>query len=313
MFVLNPDPYSTPVYRIGTFVTQSIARNSKLEASWSEVAINYLNQRFGSDNWILTINGREAMALAMQSLNLSKTANTTILTPSNNFYISGCVTSTIEKYCHWNREKGDQSDAYFVNHEFGYLYQDMEALTKENIPIIEDCCTTFFSQNENKKIGKYGDFSVYSFSKFFSIQIGGLLVSNKEKITDKLRHASQLTEQEKHYILKVIGFEISMKDEILAQRNTIWQYATKQYQEFGFSLRFPSEKDVIPSLILLNNHGIIKDLVAHKDYLNKHGIQNSVFYGEDAFFVPCHQNLNETDVDYIFSVTKNYKLNHDSK
>jgi hypothetical protein len=304
MFVFNPDPYSTPVYRIGAFVTQSIGRNSKLEASWSDEAINYFNQRFGLNNWMLTINGREAIELAMQSLILSENAYTTILTPSNNFYISSCVTSTIEKYCHWNREKKDKSAVYFVNHEFGYLYQDMEVLSEENIPIIEDCCTTFFSQNKDMKIGKYGDFSVYSFPKFFSIQIGGLLVSNKGEISEKVSLTSALTEQETHYILKVIGFEISMQDEMLTQRNQILQYATKQYESLGFSVRFPSEKDIVPSALLLNNHGIIRDLNQHKEYLNMHGIQNSVFYGEDAFFVPCHQNMNETDVDYLVHLTK---------
>jgi hypothetical protein len=313
MFIINPDPFVMPTYRISPFQTGSIHRNRNIPNDYEKVAIQYFNHRFGLNQWALTINGREAIALAMQSLNLSKNANTTILTPSNNLYISSCVTATIEKYSHWNREKKDKSAVYFVNHEFGYLYQDMETLFKENIPIIEDCCTTFFSQNESKRIGKYGDFSVYSFPKFFSIQIGGLLVSNKQKISEKLSFNSELTEEETHYILKVIGFEISMKNEMLAQRNQIHQYAIKQYESMGFSVRFSSEKDIVPSALLLNNHGIISDLNQHKEYLNMHGIQNSVFYGEDAFFVPCHQNMNETDVDYILSVTKNYNLNYGIK
>ena len=101
MFILNPDPYSLPTYRIGTFVTQSITRNNLLDNSYSEEAICYFNDRFGKNNWLITKNGREAIALAMQSLSLLNDTITTILTPSNNFYISGCVTSTIQDYSAW--------------------------------------------------------------------------------------------------------------------------------------------------------------------------------------------------------------------
>jgi hypothetical protein len=55
---------------------------------------------------------------------------------------------------------------------------------------------------------------------------------------------------------------------------------------------------------MLKNNGIVKDLSLHKEWLNKHGIQNSVFYGEDAFFIPCHQNLNFSDIDYFVHVLK---------
>jgi hypothetical protein len=36
------------------------------------------------------------------------------------------------------------------------------------------------------------------------------------------------------------------------------------------------------------------------------GIQNSVFYGEDAFFIPCHHYLSEVDIEYFKFVTEQY-------
>lgn len=299
MFFLEPDQYSLPTYRIGTFVTQSITRNTLLENSYSENAISYFNSRFGENNWLLTKNGREGMALAMQDLALPKDSITTILTPSNNFYISGCVTSTIKNYTSWNREKSPQTAAYFVNHEFGYLYPHMEQLVAEGLPVVEDCCTTFFSQDEAQKIGLYGRYSVFSFPKFFSIQIGGLIVGEGVALNAELAGKVSLTEEEKTHVLKVVGFELSQKEELLRKRKEVFDYATKRFEELGFSLRFPNKEGVVPSVLLLDNNGIIKDLNSYRTLFDRHGIQNSVFYGEDAFFMPCHQYLSLIDIDYF--------------
>jgi len=304
MFILNPDLNYLPTYRIGPFVTESITRNFNIYCSFIEYGENYLNIRFGKNNWLITKNGRQAISLALQGLLLPKDAITTVLTTSDNFYISGCVTSSIENHTNWNRHKNSQTGAYLVNHEFGYLYPKMEELVKEGLPIIEDCCTTFFSQDESQNIGNYGDFSVYSFPKFFSIQIGGLLVGNGVGLNDELFDKIGLSKEEKEYILKVVGYELTQEDKILIKRKENFDYATELFEQLGFTLRFPNKDGVVPSLLLLNNNGIIKDLNSNKDYLNLHGIQNSVFYGEDAFFIPNHNMLSFKDIDYFICVIK---------
>jgi hypothetical protein len=306
MFILNPDLYSLPTYRIGTFVTQSINRNYHLDRSYSSNAILYFNNRFGENNWLITKNGREGIALAMQNLDLPKEAVTTILTTSNNFYISSCVTSTIQEYTNCSRQKNINTKAFFVNHEFGYLYPEMEKLVAEGLPIIEDCCTSFFSQNAERKIGLYGEYSVFSFPKFFSIQIGGLLVGAGVAKDDFLVSKISLTKVEELYVLKVVGYEFDQMEELLVKRKEIFDYATKAFEELGFNLRFSNKEGEVPSVLLLNNNGIIKDLDAFKIFLYQHGIQNSIFYGEDAFFIPCHQNLEEADVNYFKFITESF-------
>jgi dTDP-4-amino-4,6-dideoxygalactose transaminase len=306
MFVIYPDPYSTPAYRIGTFTTKAVAGNLKIDDAWSGKAVDYFNERFGAGNWLITKNGRQAISLALEQLNLPKDKSVTILTPSNNFYISGCVTGTISNYTRWNRQADSDTCAYFVNHEFGYLYTEIEKLKSANLPIIEDCCTTFFSQDAVKKIGLYGDFSVFSFPKFFNIQIGGLLVGKEVGLNEKLKSATNVSEVEKRYILKVVGFELSQEKKLLEKRREIFDYASEQFLELGFTMRFPNKSGEVPSVLLLNNNGIIHDLQKHKEFLYLHGIQNSVFYGEDAFFIPCHQNLEKEDIDYFRYVTENF-------
>jgi hypothetical protein len=306
MFVISPDPFLMPTYRIGAFVTASIARNSQIDLVWAEYARQYFNERFGENNWLVAKNGREAIAFAMDELKLESTQNISILTPSHNLYISGCVTSTLSGYCNWDRKASEQTAAYFVNHEFGYLYKDMVGLVNTGLPVIEDCCTTFFSQDEPRKIGLYGNYSLFSFPKFFSIQIGGLLVGKGVGSNQNLLNKVSLTSDEINYILKVVGFELRDVNNILQKRNELHQYASAAFESMGFSLRFPNEPGVVPSLLLLNNHQIIKDLPSFKNYLYAQGIQNSVFYGEDAFFIPCHHYLSEVDIEYFKFVTEQY-------
>jgi hypothetical protein len=39
-----------------------------------------------------------------------------------------------------------------------------------------------------------------------------------------------------------------------------------------------------------------------KEHGWRHGIECSVFYGEDAFFIPVHQRLEAADLDYFAAV-----------
>ena len=115
MFVVNPDAFLVPCYRISPFTTEHIASNAELPQS--DFVIDYFNKRFGKDNWQYTYNGREAIKLALETYDLAPTDLITILTTSNNFYISSCVTKEIEKTCRWNREIVPETKIIFVNHD----------------------------------------------------------------------------------------------------------------------------------------------------------------------------------------------------
>lgn len=294
MFVVNPNEFLLPLFGITPFKTEYVAINHLLPEN-NEAKI-YFDNKFGIGNWHYTYNGREAIKLALETYKLDKNDVVTILTTSENFYISSCVTLEIEAVCKWNRAITPETKVIFVNHEFGYPYPNMEKLVALDLPIIEDCCTTFFSQDQNQKIGKYGDFAVYSLPKFFPMQIGGIVVSNKGVNLN----SSILNTEQKQYIQNVMSFNLAKQDEILAKRKENFEYGLKLFSKLGFAERFKTYNNVVPSTLLLNNNGLIKDLNKLKLFLSNHGIQSSVFYGEDAFFIPIHQNLTFTDIDYFY-------------
>lgn len=297
MFVLNPDPYSLPSYRIGPFKTDDVGINSKMPID--DFAVDYFNNRFGEGKWQYTYNGREAIQLALEHYQLQPNDLVTILTTSQNFYISSCVTKTIESFCQWNREIVRETKIIFVNHEFGFPYPEMEKLLATGLPIIEDCCTTFFSQDDAGRIGQYSDFSVFSFPKFFPIQIGGLLVNNANHA---VRQSAQLHDNEKEHIQNVLSHYLKKEASIIKARKENWDYAIAQFSKLGLTPRFREDAKIIPSALVLQNNDTIKDLNKLKSFLNHHGVQNSVFYGEDAFFLPVHQSLSREDIDYFYEV-----------
>ena len=87
MFILNPDPYSLPVYRIGPFKTSDLGINHSIPDN--NIIDNYFLSRFNDKEYIYTENGRQAINIALRHYKLKKNDIVSILTTSNNFYISG--------------------------------------------------------------------------------------------------------------------------------------------------------------------------------------------------------------------------------
>lgn len=301
MFIINPDPYSLPAYRIGPFKTKDISKNNKLPKSC--YIDQYFHNRFEGKEFVYTSNGREAINKALSHYKLLNDDVVTIFTSTGNFYISSCVTKEIEKFCKWSRDIEVATKVILVNHEFGYPYKNMIKLKETGIPIIEDCAQSFFSQNENKTIGTFGDFVIYSFPKMFPIQIGGLLIKN---INFNSPDSGVLENNKLGYIKNVLSYYIKNKDEILRKRIYNYLYLAKKFELLGLKERFPLIDGAIPGVFMFRKGNYQFALADLKKYFQIHGVQCSVFYGEESFFLPIHQALNEGDLDYFSEVMKSF-------
>jgi len=301
MFVLNPDPYSLPAYRIGPFQTRDLSVNHRLPES--DLIDDYFRARFGEREYIYTINGRKAINLALSHYELKAGDVVTILTTSNNFYISGCVTAEIEKFCSWSRKMEENTRVLFVNHEFGYPYKDIAELKAYNLPIIEDCAGTFFSQDSTDSVGNTGDFVIYSFPKMFPLQIGGILLNN---LGHKLDPGTGITGEELRHVKNVLSSSIGNRDSIINQRLDNYRYLREKFANLGFQERFGLEEKIVPAVFMFSTKGRQIDLPELKKYFYAHGVQCSVFYGEEAFFIPAHQALSRDDMDFFYEIMKSF-------
>lgn len=301
MYILDPDPYLLPAYRISPFMTADLSRNHSLPDS--DLIDEYFNERFPDRSFIYTKNGRQAMDMALSSFNLQKEDVVTILTTSGNFYISSCVTGTIEKHCRWSREFNERTRMIFVNHEFGHPYPGLKEIKDHHLPIIEDCASSFFSRDRKNEIGNTGDYVIFSFPKMFPVQIGGLLVANHQGGKEL---EADLGREELRHIRNVLSSQIDRKEWIIQKRISNYNYLRDRFASLGFTERFQLDPGTVPGVFMFSTTGKGIDLPRLRTHFSAHGIQSGVFYKEEAFFIPVHQALTEQDLDYFLLVFKSF-------
>jgi len=296
-FIYNPDSTLLPGYRISPFRTQDIALNHDLSSS--DEIDSYFKIRFPAQKFIYTKSGRCAISIAVRGLRLHKEDVITIFTTSGNSYISGCVTREIEKYCKWSRKMESKTRAIFVNHEFGFCYDNLEALKQYGIPIIEDCAHSFLSDNSERTTARVGDFTIFSFPKFFPIQCGGGLLC-KPEIDIKTEVNVNIVD----YIKKVLSFYIYQVEEISSRRLENYRFLTDLFNSINLPVRFEITSESVPGVFIFKDKKNLIDLRALKTFLWSQGIECSVFYGEPAFYLPVHHRLTKVDLEFFFEAIR---------
>lgn len=254
-------------------------------------ADKYLLDRFGM-KYTICPKAREAIEIALRELNLQSSDLVTILTTTGNSYISSCVTKTIEKVCKWSRKLTPETKVIFVNHEFGYAYNGLERLREYKLPIIEDCAHSFFTTSEN--IGKVGDFIIYSLPKAFSIQLGSILVYK-----DELSYKP--CEEIEAYVKSALEPQVEHIEEFIAQRFSNYNHYIEELSKIGVTPYFKLKEGDVPGVFMFKFEQCM-DYRALKQFLNANGVDSSVFFGQDAYFVPIHHNISQCELDYIISL-----------
>jgi hypothetical protein len=300
-FIFDFPSYVAPAFRISPFKTDDIIINKHLnEVNGDNNFEEFIDKKYLDKKYTITADGRSAIGMALEQLNLRKNDIVTIITTSNNLYISGCVTSKIEEYCQWSRNLEENTKVILINHEFGYCVEDVEYYKSLGLPIIEDFAHSFISNNSKNTAGIYGDFLIFSLSKFFPIQVGGLLIYNqKYNVKEKLETSINT------YISNVVSHYIGNIENFKKRRLVNYEYYKKLFNVLNIVPFFKLNENNYPAVFCFEVPKVI-DLNDMKIYINSHGIESSIFYGENAYFVPNHQNLKKEEIDFIFNVVKIY-------
>jgi hypothetical protein len=296
-YVIHPSWELAPTLRISPFTEADYAPVTKDDTS----NVNqYLNHRF--KYWLLTLKAREAITLALSFYHLKEDDVVTILTTSGNHYISGCVTQSIEQFCRWSHEITDKTRVIFVNHEFGYPYQNLSALKEYQLPIIEDRAQSFISTDENGEIGTIGDFVIYSLPKYFPMQVGGILASSHIDVTS-LNYS--LPRSASEYIVNRLSQGIPHISEWAISRLAHYNYLKKHLAPLGITPYFPLCSGTVPGVFLFRWRDDI-DYPKLKVFMQANGVESSVFYGRSAFFIPLNNALQSYQLDYMITLLKHF-------
>ena len=295
-FVLNPDQYYSPSFRISPFHTSDIAANLSIVKQNNDARFAW--NRFENKEWRFTQTGKHAIALALSALDLTKDSIVTILTTSGNKYVSKCVTEEISKVCSWSREFCKNTEVIFVIHEFGYPFRDLEKLKSYGLPIIEDACHAYYAETSNNDLGLIGDFILFSLPKAYPVQLGGILAFNSKYSVPK---SDDMDPDLVNYLWSIFGHYRTQLDEFRDTRITNYHSLVQRFDSIGCKPWFDLLKNDVPGTFLFSPP-LGTNLSGMRQHGWNHGIECSIFYGEHAFFIPVHHRLKACDLDYFLTV-----------
>ncbi len=291
-----------PGIMIIPFIENDIYKNAQLPQVAHQVLYEKIEKRYPNREITITISGREALRLVLNDIGIKNMNDeVAIFTTSGNFYISSCVTDTIELSSKWIREKiTAKTKAILVNHEFGYPFENIEKLAEYGLPIIEDCAFSFNSKFDNGSLtGSKGDYAIFSFSKYFPIQLGGFALS-KANIT-----SFDIAPTELNYIHSAITYNWNNVSQIAKVRRQNYLDYLEEFADLKIAPIFDLTDNITPGVFLFSfKNGI--DYRKLKQQLWKRGIQCSVFYGRDGFFLPIHQKISRDAIQYIKVIISNF-------
>ena len=109
------------------------------------------------------------------------------------------VYNQIQPFAFPSRKITPKSRAILVYHQYGFpqnMDKILDVASKYNLVVIEDCAHAIYSKYKDKIVGTFGDFAIYSFSKFcFCFALGGVRWKNdgfREYMNNKVVTASYL-------------------------------------------------------------------------------------------------------------------------
>ena len=201
-----------------------------------------------------------------------------------------------ERFTFEARKRG--ADAYLVCHRWGIPCADVEDLSTENVPLVEDCRDHFYHAQGEQRPGSYGRFAVYDFARWFPMQFGAALVG--EFFPDKhvWDHFHCLDVTKRNTVRELLQIHWPQRDAYAAARTDNW----KRFNElFGLLGMTPADtpKHVPPFAYLLRaEHPYPAEAITGR--LREFGVAAEMDERDGIVALPCHAGLKRNHVDYIF-------------
>lgn len=292
-------PHMAPGVRIAPFIPA--VWDSVLKSSGNRPAEALIRPESWLDRGkdiLFTESGRAALLACLKDLNLSGTDEVLIVKNTDGKYISGCVTKTIESVCRWSQALSPATKAVLVIHEFGFPcpVQKFLPFKEMGLPILEDCAYAIGTRLEKGGVGRWGDYALYSLTKYYPIPFGGILISTKRIGPDAKRLG--VSSDRKRIIHKTLSGSRNFTKVWNAIRRENWKYFSRRISRPGFGPYFQLPKKVVPGVFLVKvPESFPADKV--KQSLVGAGVEATRFYHQGGFYFPVHQFLTDYEKKYI--------------
>lgn len=269
--------------------------------------VEQLIKEFFGKEFTLLPDGRTAIHCILTKLSLSKNDIVTIITSFNTPYVAKDVTDKIRMFCKYSRRITKKTKIIYVIHEWGFPVENIEELReyaiKNNIILIEDCAHSITTTVNNKRIGTFGDYAIYSFPKVFPCQYGGMLLGISAS-DEEQKNLGIFDYEKREIVKKTLSRDLEKISDYATRRIRNYLYLDNGFRKIGFSPFRELPEGTIPHAYILNTDTPYK--LAER--LKLFGITVGVYHQSNAILVPVHQNLNDDDLDYILAVIKSHQF-----
>lgn len=221
-----------------------------------------------------------------------------ITTTTDGHYVSSCVTSAIEQSAKWSRTLGPKTKAIFLIHEFGFKHPKLAEMRaeadKRGIPLIEDCAYGWGTTG----CGTTGDYVIYSFTKEFPVQHGGIVVGKgytHKELWDRFGCSDSGKES---YCLRMlspwINEESRKQSRAKRQANAAWYESL-----FGADRTFfPCDAGTDPGAYVLKI-GSEEEMQVTSEFVRRFGIECGNYWKNGAIMLPVHERMERGHLDYV--------------
>lgn len=301
-----------------------------------------LSNYIGSKGGVATSTGTLALHLALMSLKIKE--DNEIITPS---YVCRSVLNAIlysganPILCDVNRQDYNisfdeakkkitrRTKAVIVPHMFG-CPAEIDKFKNLGIYIIEDCAHSIGSEYKGKKLGSWGDLSIFSFegTKYIVTGEGGMVLANSDFLLDKLRKLKEpeSLDYKVKYTYRMTNLQaaigraqLSNLESFIRKRRKIAKIYTKTFSNFDIELpKEPSAGLHIFHRYMIRIRGDINDFMTRcykkgikvkqpvkpyplHQYLGLPGknFPNTEYIMKSAVSIPIYPSLNDKEIRYI--------------
>ena len=182
--------------------------------------------------------------------------------------------------------RGNKPKAIILVHLYGMpanLDAIMNVANNYEIPVIEDAAESLGAKYNQRAVGTFGTFGVFSFNgnKIITTSGGGALISSNKRLIDRVKYlATQARDDAPHYEHSVVGYnyrlsnvlagigrgQLEVLSERIEKRRSIFDYYKDKLSPLGIC-SFLEEKESIFSNRWLTTILLSEDYKIDKDFL----------------------------------------------
>jgi hypothetical protein len=293
-------PYYIPLIRLVPITNQITNKTSNLKQG-----VIALRNHFGEQITVVP-RGTHGLQLLLSGSDLSKSDEIAVITTFGNHYLSGCVSAVVEQYAQLKRRVTKKTRLVIAVNEWGIRSYRFDILARQcseqKIPLVEDSCLSM-PHNDPTIHDQYPELDykcLFSFTKVFPMQFGGLIVGVKypRKVLEEF---GIFDSHKTNIILSSLGDYLPNLTKINSKRRQNWQYLHKRFIAKKYGSFFELRKQDVPFLYMLQLKPGAK-LKKIKKTINQFGIDCAPYWKNNAIGLPCHQELNEEHLQYIYAV-----------